>query len=89
MLIIASMYVDYLQPTFSLRVCLHGGGGPQIGEVTYGGSPHLTCKRDQSKTRQALGVFTWRLGTLGGLGNSLRSGNPLVLLSYLNLILFT
>ena len=28
---------------------LHGGGGPQIGEVTYGGSPYLTCKRDQIK----------------------------------------
>ena len=25
-----------------LRACLHGGGGPQIGEVT-----HLSCKRDQ------------------------------------------
>ena len=22
-----------------LRACLHGGGGPQIGEVTCGGSP--------------------------------------------------
>ena len=31
--------------TFSLR----GGGGPQIGEVTCGGSPHLSCKRDQIK----------------------------------------
>ena len=44
MLIIASMYVDYLQPAFSPRACLNGGGGPQIGEVTGGGSPHLTCK---------------------------------------------
>ena len=26
-----------------------GGGDPQIGEVTCGGSPHLTCKRDQIK----------------------------------------
>ena len=25
----------------------HGGGGPQIAEVTCGGSPHLSCKRDQ------------------------------------------
>ena len=24
-----------------LRACLPGGGGPQIGEVTCGGSPHL------------------------------------------------
>ena len=33
------------------RSCLHGGGGPQIGEVTCGGSPHLPCKRDQIKMR--------------------------------------
>ena len=30
-----------------IRTCLHGGGGPQVGEVKYGGSPHLSCKRDQ------------------------------------------
>ena len=30
---------------------LHGDGGPQIGEVTCGGSPHLSCKRDQIKVR--------------------------------------
>ena len=34
-----------------LRACLHGGGGPQIGEVTCGGSPHLSCKRDQLEMR--------------------------------------
>ena len=34
-----------------LRACLHSGGGPQIGEVTFGGSPHLLCKRDQIKMR--------------------------------------
>ena len=34
-----------------LRACLRGGGGPQIGEVTCGGSPHLSCKRDQIKMR--------------------------------------
>ena len=34
-----------------LRVCLHEGGGPQIGEVTFGGSPHLSCKLDQIKMR--------------------------------------
>ena len=34
-----------------VRTCLHGGGGPQIGEVTCGGSPHLSCKRDQIKMR--------------------------------------
>ena len=33
--------------TFSLR----GGGGPQIGEVTCGRSPHLSCKCDQLKMR--------------------------------------
>ena len=34
-----------------LRACLHEGGGPQVGEVTCGGLPHLTCKRDQIKMR--------------------------------------
>ena len=29
----------------------HGGGGPQTCEVTCGGSPHLSCKRDQIKMR--------------------------------------
>ena len=32
-------------------MCLHGGGGPQIGWVAYSGSPHLSCKRDQIKMR--------------------------------------
>ena len=31
---------------FKLRACLHGGGGPQAGEVKCGVSPHLSCKRD-------------------------------------------
>ena len=35
----------------SLMACLHGGGGPQIGEETCGGSPHLSHKRDQIKMR--------------------------------------
>ena len=34
-----------------LRACLHSGRGPQIGEVTCGRSPHLSCKRDQIKMR--------------------------------------
>ena len=34
-----------------VRACLHGGGGLQIGEVTCGESPHLSCKRDQMKMR--------------------------------------
>ena len=38
----------------SLRACLHGGGGPQIGEVACGGSPHLSCKRDQIRMRDYL-----------------------------------
>ena len=32
-----------------LRACLHGAGGLQIGEVTFGGSPHLSCKCDRIK----------------------------------------
>ena len=38
--------------TFKLRTGLHGGGGHQIGEVTCGGSPHLSCKRDHIKMRE-------------------------------------
>ena len=34
-----------------LRACLHEGRGPQVGEVTCGGLPHLTCKRDHIKMR--------------------------------------
>ena len=30
----------------SIMACLHGVGGPQIGEVTCGASPHLLCERD-------------------------------------------
>ena len=29
----------------------HGGEGPQLGEVTRGGSPYLTCTRDHIKMR--------------------------------------
>ena len=36
---------------FPFRTCLHEGGGPQVGEVKCGGSPHLSCKRDQIKMR--------------------------------------
>ena len=35
----------------SVRACLQEGGGPQVGEVNRGGSPHLACKRDQIKRR--------------------------------------
>ena len=34
-----------------LGACLHGSGGPQVGEVTCGRSPQLSCKRDQIKMR--------------------------------------
>ena len=33
---------------------LHGGGGLQVGEVTCGGSPHLTCKSDHIKMRDCM-----------------------------------
>ena len=36
------------------RVCLHGGGGSQIGEITRGGSPHLSCKRDKINMRDCM-----------------------------------
>ena len=35
-------------------VCLHEGGGPQVGEVTCGKLPHLTGKRDHIKMREYL-----------------------------------
>ena len=35
----------------SVWACLHGGGAPQIGEVTCRESPHLSRKRDQTKMR--------------------------------------
>ena len=35
----------------SLKACFHRGGRPKIGEVTCGGSPHLSCKCDQIKMR--------------------------------------
>ena len=35
----------------SIKACLHGGGGPQIGDITCGGSSHLSCKRDRIKMR--------------------------------------
>ena len=34
-----------------LRARLHGGGGPQTGEVTRGGLPHLSCKSNHIKMR--------------------------------------
>ena len=43
-----SALAGYIEP---LRACLHGGGGPQVSEVTCGCSPRLTCKRDHIKMR--------------------------------------
>ena len=34
-----------------LRASLHGGGEPQKGKVTCGGSPHLSFKLNQIKMR--------------------------------------
>ena len=54
----------YFQETVWLTACLHGDGGPRVGEVTrLGGatllsiqsliwSPHLSCKRDQIKIKK-------------------------------------
>ena len=39
------------QEPWSVKARLHEGGVPQVSEVTCGGLPHLTCKRDHSKTR--------------------------------------
>ena len=46
---------------FALRACLHRGGRPQVGEVTCGGSPHLSCKCDQIKMRNYKCWLSWRL----------------------------
>ena len=34
-----------------LGACLHGGGGPQVGEVACSGSPQPSCEHDQIKMR--------------------------------------
>ena len=38
-----------------LRACLHGVEGPQTGEATCGGSPYLSCKRDQTLNERLYG----------------------------------
>ena len=44
--------VDFVSlETQCFRACLHEDGGPQVGEVTCAGLPHLTCKRDYVKMR--------------------------------------
>ena len=42
----------------NIRACLYEGGGPQVGEVTWGGLPHPTCKRDHIKMRD---YVDWRV----------------------------
>ena len=37
--------------TLTTGARLQGGGGIQVGKVTRGGSPHLSCKHDGIKTR--------------------------------------
>ena len=49
---------------FKLNSKSHGGGEPQVGEVTCGGLPHLTCKRDQIKMRD----YNGQVGYLTYLG---------------------
>ena len=46
-----TVHQNHVDNNVKLRACLHGGGGPQTGELTCGGSPHLSCKRDQIKVR--------------------------------------
>ena len=43
----------------AFRTFLHEGGVPQVNEVTCGGLPHLSCKRDHIKMRDYMdGRFT-------------------------------
>ena len=47
-----SLFQVFFQFSTFLEACLHGGGGPQVDEVTCGGgSTHRSCKRDQIKVR--------------------------------------
>ena len=62
-MLILAKYTEIMLLLFTLRACFHGGGGPQVGEVTCLGrltllsiqsliwSPHLSCKRDQIEIR--------------------------------------
>ena len=42
--------LNWLLPKYHLGPVYMELGGPQIGEVTCGGSTHLSCKRDYIKT---------------------------------------
>ena len=44
-------YCQDFDDIFALWACLHGGGGPRVCAVTFGGSTHLSCKRDHIKMR--------------------------------------
>ena len=47
-------------------------GGPQLGEVTCGRSPHLLCKRDQMKMRDYMDrqvIYPTKAGYLNYLGS--------------------
>ena len=46
--------LETLDNAVILRACLHEGGGSQVGEVTCGGLPHLTSKRDHIKMRDCM-----------------------------------
>ena len=48
---IRNAFDEFFRLCTNLRACLYGGGGPQIGEVTCGGSPYLSSKPDQIKMR--------------------------------------
>ena len=48
------------QKSNRFRACLHGGRGPQIGEVTCGRSPHGTCHVNVIKLK-------WGIIWTGGL----------------------
>ena len=48
-----------------IKACLHGGGRPQIGEVTGSGSPHLSHKRVVKLKRKS--IWTGRLPQLPGV----------------------
>ena len=39
---ITKITLKFIYNILAVNACLYGGGEPQIGEVTYGGSPHLS-----------------------------------------------
>ena len=58
---ISLIWIAFLRRKVDTWACLHGGGGPQVGEVTrlgrvtrlslqsLNGHPYLSCKLDQIK----------------------------------------